>query len=556
MKARRIFQGKSQICFRFLMCYLLISGIFSFFDAIPASFAELIAEEDILIRINVKEGFFIFWSDIFYSKSLINPYNETCTVDIQKGWLSWKLEDNEATNVTVFDNLGNYHDPVINDSTLLNPRIKVDVPPLFIYKLSISYRTQCGFSMVGLSTFYDIWLIPMAPTKLTVSFPDDFTILNSTQGAVKTGTNSSIELNWMLEENVRFDLSICFLPFQTTVKDIRRWMILSATSCYDLSVEVSDVFPQRGFVEANIEEVYQIPASIGEWKVELSNTAYETAFPLNVTEIVVEEVWDGIGKCTRVWSPLKNATGDNLGYYYVDTLNRRVITYPRFHLKQDFYEFKVGARYRVPAEIFGHEIIQEVPYPILFFQVPEISYRSHITAQERDVPAYTIENITSSIVVKFILPDNTEPDLFRSTPGAQQGRENGKPVVYWVITMYGDIEMEDYIVVYNVCPLRDGFILGCVLVLISFFTTMVTVLVTVILPKELDGKRLLIPPLFSSVPITSYMIALFTVYGGTPTFLNPIILSVFFILLVLLIVPTMISVREHRRIQKKIHYIS
>lgn len=376
------------------------------------------------------------------TKIFVNPLNETIHLNIEKGFINYDFQDEGVKHVLLIDNFGNSYTPIWEDSTIQNPPIDIDVLPLSTFKLILKIEPlYYDFRILGILLHFNFTLKAPEKTRITMAFPKDYTLFDYSSGGTETYVENHILLTWFGEGTIY--LYATFLPFHTDVTDIERWRVTGILTRRDLRIEISQVFPSKAVPRVWVTEVREVPYLIGDYKIN-PLVSLRMPIPGGVNTTVVN-IKDGVGYCSRVSRPIENITADTVGSYYVDYPSDEVIIYPRFHFREKFYEYSVEACFDVPTE----DALREINF---------YTFQSHVILTKFRSNPFEIEKVAQN-VVKFLLPNNVaiqngQPMGFITT------EEDGKPVIYWIFTDSLNLPEEEYIVTFEIRPIKNAFFLG------------------------------------------------------------------------------------------------
>lgn len=393
---------------------------------------------------------FKFETNYLISTSDVNPYNTSKTVKISEGAIGWgSISGFNVRNVTVFDNLGNSFDPVFKNDSVCNPEAKIDLPPSFEHKISLSFYTDRGITFDSENKEYLLHFVfgYRRAATLTMRFPVNFTVMECDVGTLYTAPpnvsrhegNQFIVLECDIHEKEPYNLYVKFLPFRAQ----------GITKSFRFTIDLPAVFPTKGLVRSTYEEAFIAPATFSIWRIN-PFFAIPILFPEYAQNVTVENVWDGIGDCKEISKPVERADNRSTGYYYVDNKNRRVLVYPRHHYKGDSFEYHVGATIGCPPEYKPYKM------DAMKERWPPYRYESRITLDNVLVPTYWQLNITGNVEIKFILPIGSQP-LTSESGNPTIGLEENRPVARFVYNSPGTLLPCTWQVFYDITSLRNFF---------------------------------------------------------------------------------------------------
>ena len=385
---------------------------------------------------------FDFSTSFRISRCYLNPENANCLLTISQGTLLWPTQGAPVHNVTVSDNLGHDFSPIINNETIMNPGAEVTVPPLFDYKISLFLETEgaVGFDGQNMTYWFELKVHPPVPTLLCVRLPENFTVTECTSGYTQTSEEQLMAFKWNVTQNETLDCSVRFLPFH----------IQPTTRSMKLTADIPTVFPISGFIRGTLEQTFETPATFSIWKI-IPIFEFPVTFPYGTSNVTVETVCDGKGKCDEISKRLDRPDNSSLGHYFVDYGNKVVFVYPHPTYEGDFYEFYVQATFVYP---------NDRPTEIAPLEEPFWPFRYVCRLAILNVTTFGAWrlNMTGSFEVRFLLPSGTEPVPSEGEKPVL-GTEQDRQVVSFVYNSPLTLPSDKWTIMFDVTSLKNFFVL-------------------------------------------------------------------------------------------------
>jgi len=410
--------------------------------------------------------------------------------------LGWSGFNYSIYNITMFDNIGNFFDPIIETNKIQNPRIEVILPPHFEYSISLSFFTDYGvfFDAERMEYVYPFDMNNVNPTTVSLRFPKNYTILQYSPEGQLNQENNFIAVTWL--ENTEFNVFTRFLPFS----------LHGSMTSFKATIDFSTVFPTKGQVKGTIEKTLLIPIRLDIWKIN-PGLIVNMPFPEYAQNIVVENVWDAIGNCNEIFQPIKNLNINSSGQYFVDFSNRTVVVYPRYSYGDEFYQYHVSVTFVTPSEYapYKWETAKQKDFPYQYESSFEITDIGESENWKQD--------LTGNLEITFILPKGTNP-LKSESGNPEIGIENDRPTATFTYNSPKTISPSRWHVIYDVISVRNYFWLAVFSIVFSILTIILLLFVNIPSTHKL---------IFELVPGTGLMITSilnFLGLGGTENALN------------------------------------
>ena len=438
---------------------------------------------------------FNFSTSFQISRCYFNPENANCLLTILQGTLQWPTQGAPVHNIAVFDNLGHDFSPIINNETIINPSAEVMVPPLFNYKISLFLETEgaIGFDSQNMTYLFEFRVQTPVPTLLCVRIPQNFTVTECTSGYTQTSEGQLVAFRWNVSPNENLNCSVRFLPFH----------IQPTTRSMKLTVDIPTVFPISGFIKGTLEVTFETPVTFSIWRI-IPIFEFPVTFPYGTSNVTVETISDGKGKCDEISKRLDKPDNTSLGRYFVDYGNKVVFVYPRPSYEGNFYEFRVQATFVYPND----RITEIVPLEAPFWP---FRYVSRLTLLNITTSGSWILNVTGSFEVRFMLPSGTEP-VSSESGSPVIGIDQDRPVASFVYDSPLTLSSGKWTVAFDVISLRNLFVLQAFSVLALFVLIVFSWRVD---PASKLARILGVPtPVASVVPILVANIFPFFTLGG------------------------------------------
>ena len=397
-----------------------------------------------------------FRFESLYVVSLI--YSKTTsgtTLRIPESTFKFSHINCSVKDVRIFDNLNNSFQVNDDGATITNKEIEVNIPASFEYNFSLSLTSQTEIFFDGVSYVLPVNINP-PPDVLTIKFPRNYTIRETSPMVPKETTNEFIVLTWQKAPIV----TVKFLPF------ILQFTLTSTKGTF----EIASVFPTKAQVSLTEERTFTVPRKFSVWDITpFISMSYD--FPPYIENVEVVKVWDGIGQCNEIHQYVLNPTANEAGTYYVDYKNRVLYVYPRYNYKGEFYQYLIG------YEITSSPNVESLQATIIF-QEPYMPYRfeSSCVMFLTDSTYDWKIGFTETPTLKFILPEKSEV-VYDVSGKPLIGMETNRPTATYFID-YSPSENSTYVlfVTYEIAPLRFYFWLA-----IGFIASfMVLIIVTAV----------------------------------------------------------------------------
>jgi hypothetical protein len=146
--------------------------------------------------------------------------------------------------------------------------------------------------------------------------------------------------------------------------------------------------------------------------------------------------------------PIQNLDNSSRGHYFVDYSEQEVVVYPHFVYGDDFYQYIVSVTFVLPSYLVTEQ--QVLPYRYMSFCGIDVS--TTITADSLKI------NLTGSLEVKFILPNNSELMAFESG-NPSIGLEGNRPTASFVYNSPITFPSRSWTIYYEIVPLRNYFVI-------------------------------------------------------------------------------------------------
>lgn len=450
--------------------FFLVLGTFLYLLSKDLCHAQSSKRDEILINVrpvttitsDVTPSECRFETNVVVSKYYLNQYDHAVNLSISEEVIGWGSHPGfEVFDITIFDNLGNSFEPVIENGIISNPKSNVVLPPSFEYKLSLSLYTFGGIAFDDDKLEYLLQFDLGYPRQATISvrFPSNFTVLACniyspfSPEVIISEEYPYVIARWDIPENAAMKIYVPFLPF----------CVQGVIRSYKFTVDIPNVFPIKGGIRGTIEEVFQTSATFSIWEIDPVAATY-IDFPKYATPISVESVWDSDGECEEILAEVDNPDESHLGCYFVDNKNRKVIVYSRYRRLGDTYEYRIGATFFTghEYETYKMEGIKEQWWPF--------RYESYLLIDDITLHKHWRMNLTGDVEVKFILPEGSEP-LIPESGNPLIDTEGNRPVGRFIYSSIEEIYQGSWRVVYDITSLKNFFILEVVsiAVLVTFF---------------------------------------------------------------------------------------
>jgi hypothetical protein len=397
---------------------------------------------------NIEPKDYTFVTKFVISNYIQNNLESEMDLEIPENLIGWSFENYSIYDVTIFDNLNNKYEPVLQSEKVSNPTINVVIPSHFEYKISISFFTTYGvfFDTENLVYIYHFGAKWMNPIDLSIKFPKSYSLLQFTSGGKIEENEQYLSVNW--EDSTEFNIAISFLPFSLN----------GIINSFKATVDLATVFPAKGQVCGTIEETILIPIKLDIWKITPA-LAIHIAFPGYSRNIIVKKVWDGTGECTELLQPVQNPDAVSYGHYFVDFEQRMVVVYPHYSYGGEFYQFEVGVTFVTPHdyEPFKMEAArQKLPF----------QYESYFIIDEIQQYDNWKLNVTGNLEVKFILPKDASP-IPQESGNPIIGEVDGRPTATFVYNSPKTLFPSSWHIIYDIVTMRNCFWLSIISLILT-----------------------------------------------------------------------------------------
>jgi hypothetical protein len=374
----------------------------------------------------------VYVVSLVYSKT----GNSKTTLRIPENTFKFSHINCSVSDVRIFDNLNNSFQADDDGATITNKEIEVNIPANFEYTFSLSLTSQTEIFFDGVSYVLPVNINP-APDVLTIRFPKNYTVRESSPSVAQEITDEFIVLKWQKVPIV----TVKFLPFTL------QFTLTSIKSTFD----IASVFPAKGQVSLTEEQTFTTPRRFSVWDITpFICVSYD--LPPYIEDIEVVKVWDGIGLCNKIDEHVLNPTANEAGNYNVDYKNRVIYVYPRYDYKGEFYQYSTGYEITNSPNVEtlkGTIIVQDrfLPY----------KYTSSCAMIPSD-PAFDWKiNLTESIKIKFILPEKSEIDYGESEKPLIGMEANRPTATYYVDPSANISSTYVWFITYEMVSLRFYF---------------------------------------------------------------------------------------------------
>lgn len=506
----------------FLLCIIICVAVFysrcevyGFYPIEPTPFDHL----KLIIGIDDNPA---LWSGLIFSKVYRNRNPVPRKVAFAEAAIVWgerKLSVDDFIEVRFTDSLGNEFDPLmkpVGEGTLIwNPAFNVTVPPNDFYVISLAHCSRGGVSIKGLvATFNGVVHVKDRPQFVELvyqsEFTGNFTLLKCIPEAkIRTKGSETVLEFGVLEQEGDYPVTVVFVPFPTNLTDIGIWEVPGALKDVDLTIDVSSVFPNEGWIYVTSHTRYSFPLTLSDYLAHGLFRACYVGYPYQALHTVVEYVKDGFGVCNETDTEPADLSPETRGEFFVDPNHKFISVYPRWKTKGQI-EIEIFTSFRVP---FREADISKIPFPSF------CSYELLYIFEDLAHPSVVVENFTTSCEVVFILPGNTEISHSLCTPvGSFPGEIDGRPTISWVFSGPGEVAFETYSVLFDVTLIIESFELGLGLLILICIVTLITVVFVFAFRERLsDHVRILLAILGLLTIPSAYLSHLFSIRIGLGT---------------------------------------
>ena len=407
-----------------LILLLLTSSLFINIPCIFANSEVTTTRSEIVMMVNSANAQSLndnpseykFITNYLRSTYIQNLQDDELNLMIPKNMLGWSYVNYSLYNITMFDNLGNIFEPIIETYKVQNPEIEVVLPSNFEYCITISCFSNYNvfFDSEKLEYMCPFNSPYLNSVSLTMKFPKDYTILHYSTGGKLEQENEFIVITF--PENENLDINTRFLPFS----------LHGSITSFKATTDLPMVFPNIGEISGIIEESIVLPMEFGIWNIN-PLLIIDIPFPDYAQNLSVEKVTDSEGECNEISKPLQKLDSNSCGLYFVDFENRAVKVYPRYSYGSDFYPYEISVTFVMPSgnKLYNLEAIRKMMLPYRYgagFIIDRVTQTNNWSL-----------NLTGNLEIKFILPEGTDP-IPSESGNPTIGTENGRPTASYVYT--------------------------------------------------------------------------------------------------------------------------
>lgn len=362
---------------------------------------------------------------------------------LPQGAISWPIQGQPISNVSIYDSLGNTFPPIISETTIMTPDIVVGVQAFSNYKISLYFQTIGDVSFDNSVNGYGYYVgVPhsILPVTVDIRLPQSYTLIKHSVGSTVISEQQFTELQWTSTEGEPLDCLVYFMPFsiEPTVRSMGITVEVLSNSA---NSELKETFNMT----------YDLIGTVMIWNVSLVMPIY-ISFPTNMNGTQVESVFDGQGQCELRTEPIDPKTIDPLGKHFVDNPNRIVTIYPRNSYQDITQKFDVQIAFTVPNNPSNESIDPHIP-----FYEPYKGHTSLVFYWGNSSSLHL--NMTGNFQVRFIFPRGV--DSFLSSEGEQfrlGETEDSRATVTFNYNSPIDMPKNQWVILFDTISLRNFYL--------------------------------------------------------------------------------------------------
>jgi uncharacterized membrane protein (DUF485 family) len=369
------------------------------------------------------------------SRTIVNIFNSSCKIEAPLGAIKGVLPLNQISNVSMYDNLGNIYNPMVDNGSIISPELNVTIPPDSIYSLDMSFDSNSGIFYDYASPSYvfnPTFTLGGQISTVTIKLPATFSILDFQSDGTENRDNQSVTITWNIPTGGNINPQVRFIPFSNEpTLEYLSWD-LGLTS-----------IQRNNFVQATMKEVVRTDAEYGEWKISPIFPLL-IIFPLNSSSVFVEDVQDATGQCSEQYTPTDIVENSSVGHYYLSNTQPALIVYPHAENYGSYYEYEAEVTFRFNSNATSNAGLK-MPY------TEEASFVTNVNPGDN----WQI-NFTQRPEIEFTLPLNT---VITSHQGSQPScgtTDDGRPQVSFSVNP-GSVFGQNFSVTFDVIPERNLF---------------------------------------------------------------------------------------------------
>jgi hypothetical protein len=390
------------------------------------------------------------------ANSTISELNFTTTYEISRyfaplenekytlpqGALSWPIQGQPISNVSIYDSLGNTFSPIISETTIVTPDIVVSVQAFSNYKMSLYFQTIGDVSFDNSVNGYGYYVgVPhnILPVTVDVRLPKNYTLIKYSVGSTVISEQQFTELQWTSTEGEPLDCLVYFMPF--TIEPTVRSM--------GITIDVLSNSVNSGLNET-FTMTYDLIGTVMIWNVSLV-MPINIPFPSNESGTQVGSVFDGQGQCELRTTPIDPELINPLGKYFVDNKNKWVTIYPRSSYQDVTQKFDIQITFTVPNNSSDNTVHPDIP-----FYEPYKGFTS-LVFNFQNSPMLHL-NMTGNFKITFIFPQDV--DSFSSLDGEPfvETEQGDKPTVTFNYNSPINLPKEQWVILFDNTLQRSFFI--------------------------------------------------------------------------------------------------